>query len=230
MFDHLFSVGALFPGARVADLGSGTGIFTELLLDRGLMVHAVEPNEDMRRMAESRLWERAGFSSVAGRAERTTLPDGSVDAVTAAQAFHWFDVEATRDEMRRILRPGGQVIMVWNNRERDLDEFHRAFSELMDEHARGKEEVDSLRKDVQDRFFPHGYHLAQFHHSKEYDLETLECLAVSASYMPKEGEDGYDGMMSGLCRVFSGHQVGGKVRLHYRTDCYHGRLEELDTQ
>ena len=84
LFDHLFAVGALGKGWKVADLGSGTGIFSELLLYHGLSVYAVEPNQEMRELAEARLSTVPGFHSVAGSAERTTLPDGSMDAIASA--------------------------------------------------------------------------------------------------------------------------------------------------
>lgn len=225
MFDHLFAVGALFPGCAVADLGSGTGIFSSLLLERGLPVYAVEPNRDMRSVAETRLSGRKGFNSVAGSAERTTLPDGSVDAATAAQAFHWFDIDRTRAEMRRILRPRGQVIMVWNNRVKDHDEFNSDYSKVVDRYAREKGEIDQLRKEPQDLFFPSGYHHAEFEHAKEHDLESLECLITSASYMPKEGEGGFQEMIAELRSVFALHNVDGKVMIRYRTDCFHGSLD-----
>jgi len=92
----------LHAGAAVADLGSGTGIFTRLLLESGARVHAVEPNDDMRAKAELLLGHEPGFSSIAGRAEATSLPDASVELVTAAQAFHWFDLDLARREIVRI--------------------------------------------------------------------------------------------------------------------------------
>lgn len=220
LFDHLFSVGALFKGCKVADLGSGTGIFSELLLHQGVSVFAVEPNQEMRAVAEARLSGIEGFQSVVGSAERTPLADHSIDAVTAAQAFHWFDIEPTREEIVRILRPGGQVIMVWNNREKEVDPFNRAYSLLVDRFAR-----DALRKDPQERFYPSGYHHAQFQHSKEYNLDGLECLITSASYMPKEGEPGFHEMIQELGGLFGEYQVEGKVTIRYVTDCYHGGLE-----
>lgn len=225
MFDHLFAVGALFAGAEVADLGSGTGILSELLLGRGLRVYAIEPNQEMRSQAEWRLSGRPGFTSIAGTAERTSLPDGCVDAAMAAQSFHWFDIELTRQEMGRVLRPGGQVIMVWNNREKELDAFHSAYSELMERYARDKREVDRLREGPQERFFHHGYHHVEFRHTKDYDLEGLECLVTSASYMPKEGEEGYEEMRGKLRGLFARFGDEGMVRMHYRADCYHGRLD-----
>jgi ubiquinone/menaquinone biosynthesis C-methylase UbiE len=226
LFDHLFAVGALRKGCEVADLGSGTGILTEQLLRHGLSVHAVEPNQEMREVAESRLSTLNGFHSVAGSAENTTLADRSVDAVTAGQAFHWFDIGPTRAEARRILRPDGQVIMVWNNREKEADPFNSAYSLLVDRYARGKDEIDTKRKDPQERFYPSGYHRVQFHHSREHDLDSLECLMISASYMPQEGAPGFKPMMKELRELFEEHQVGGKVVIRYVTDCYHGGLDE----
>ncbi|MDD1747505.1 MAG: class I SAM-dependent methyltransferase [Methanomassiliicoccales archaeon] len=225
LFDHLFAVGALSAGCKVADLGSGTGIFSELLLDLGVVVYAIEPNQEMRELAEERLSLAPGFHSVPGCAERTTLPDGSMDAVTAAQAFHWFDPDQTREELRRVLKPSGQVIMVWNNREKEADPFNRAYSELVDRYSRDKHEIDALRQDPQERFYPFGYHHEQFHHSKDFDLAGLECLITSASYMPKNGEAGYQEMIEELGQLFAGHQVDDKVKIKYVTDCYHGSLE-----
>ncbi|HUL39472.1 MAG TPA: class I SAM-dependent methyltransferase [Methanomassiliicoccales archaeon] len=226
LFDHLFAVGALRKGCEVADLGSGTGILTELLLKQGLSVFAVEPNSEMREVAESRLSAMIGFHSVAGSAERTTLAERSVDAVTAGQAFHWFDIEPTRAEIGRILRPGGQVIMVWNNREKESDPFNNAYSLLVDRYARGKDEIDSKREDPQEHFYPSAYHHARFHHSREHDLDSLECLITSASYMPKEGDPGFKPMIVELRELFKEFQVDGKVVIRYVTDCYHGGLDE----
>ena len=225
IMDHLFSVGALFPGCEVADLGSGTGIFSALLLDRGLLVYAVEPNQDMRSMAEARLAGRKGFVSVAGSAEGTTLPDRSMDAATAAQAFHWFDLDRTREEMKRILRPSGQVVLVWNDRIRESGDFDRAYEELVERHAREKERIDALRQEPELRFYTSDFHRAEFEHSEEHDLESLECLIASASYMPKQGEEGYAEMIAELGELFRRQQHHGKVLMHYRAKCIHGALD-----
>lgn len=100
---------ALPEGAqRVLDLGAGTGKLTEVLLDLGLDVVAVEPSEQMR--------ERIGGRAEAldGTAEAIPLPDGSVDAVLVGQAFHWFDAEQALAEMARVVRPGGTAGLLWN--------------------------------------------------------------------------------------------------------------------
>ncbi len=104
--DVLAEACGLGPDSAVADIGAGTGIFTELLLAHAGTVYAVEPNDAMRAAAETHLAHRPGFVSVAGTAEATGLAAGSVDLVTAAQAFHWFDPDRTRAEWQRILRPG----------------------------------------------------------------------------------------------------------------------------
>ena len=96
----------------IADIGSGTGIFSRQLLHNGYNVYAVEPNADMRKKAEEMLSEYQGFVSVDGMDSNTNLPDKSMDHVTAAQAFHWFDADAFKKECRRILKPDGKIIIV----------------------------------------------------------------------------------------------------------------------
>src|SRR5688500_17757753 len=94
----------LKPPWVVGDIGAGTGLATELFLEHGNRVFAVEPNDAMRHEAEGRLGANPLFVSVAGSAEDTTLPTNSLDLVVAAQAFHWFDLHAAGREFRRILR------------------------------------------------------------------------------------------------------------------------------
>jgi ubiquinone/menaquinone biosynthesis C-methylase UbiE len=107
----------------VADVGSGTGILSQLFLNNGNRVFGIEPNKEMREAGERRLNDHPRFTSVAGTAEATTLDDDSVDLVTAGQAFHWLDPERTRTEFARILEPGGWVVLVWNWRRKDKTPF-----------------------------------------------------------------------------------------------------------
>ena len=118
-FDYLLSKTQLMPEDAVADIGSGTGIFSRQLLERGLSVYAVEPNSNMRSKAEQQLGANPRFFSVPGSAEHTLLADSSVALVTAAQAFHWFNQKKFGAECRRILKPGGKVALVWNIRSPD---------------------------------------------------------------------------------------------------------------
>jgi ubiquinone/menaquinone biosynthesis C-methylase UbiE len=144
----------LRPGIRIADIGSGTGILSELLLTAGCEVAAVEPNPDMRQAGERLLGARPRFLSIAGRAEDTRLPDHSVDLITAAQSFHWFDQRATKAEFRRILRPGGFVVLIWNER-LVVGPFLEGYEALLQRYCPEYAEVDHRRIDgpVMDQFF-----------------------------------------------------------------------------
>ena len=137
-------VSGLAPGWSVADIGSGTGISAKLFLDFGCTVFGVEPNEAMRGVAEERLGYESGFHSVDGTAEATTLADASVDLVTAAQAFHWFDRPAARREFARILRPPGWVAIIFNERLTDTTFLH-AYEALLHAHAEDYAYVDHRR-------------------------------------------------------------------------------------
>ncbi|MDQ6648272.1 MAG: class I SAM-dependent methyltransferase, partial [Pseudomonadota bacterium] len=101
---------------QVADIGAGTGISSKMFLDADFRVTAVEPNAPMRAAAEQWLSGHDGFDAVDGVADATTLAGASVDLVTVAQAFHWFDEDAARREFARILRPLGLVAIWWNSR------------------------------------------------------------------------------------------------------------------
>ncbi|MDQ2855509.1 MAG: class I SAM-dependent methyltransferase, partial [Acidobacteriota bacterium] len=121
----------LTPAATVADVGSGTGILSELLLRNGNRVFGVEPNREMREAAERLLKDCSGFNSIEGTAEGTTLADHSIDLITASQAFHWFDQVKARLEFLRILKKGGWVALIWNERRLDSSDFLRALEELL---------------------------------------------------------------------------------------------------
>jgi SAM-dependent methyltransferase len=125
--DWIVDVLALAPGARVVDLGAGTGKFARQLVARGLRVTGVEPIDEMRAVLERAAPE---VETVAGMAEAIPLEDAFADAVTAAQAFHWFDPGRALPEMHRVLREGGGVAFVWNVRDESHD-LHRAYAETI---------------------------------------------------------------------------------------------------
>ncbi|MBD5635763.1 MAG: class I SAM-dependent methyltransferase, partial [Candidatus Eremiobacteraeota bacterium] len=99
-------------GAVVADIGAGTGISTRALSAAGARAIAIEPNDEMRAFACA-----SGVDARAGSAENTGLATGSVDVVGCFQAFHWFANAAPLAEFVRILRPGGRLAIVWNERD-----------------------------------------------------------------------------------------------------------------
>ena len=217
----------LTAGSVVADVGSGTGILTLLLLERGATVYAVEPNAAMRGAAEAALATKPGFVSVDGRAEATGLLDSSVDLITTGQAFHWFEPLATRAEFRRILRPGGYVALVWNGRDEANGGFAAAYEALLNEYARDYRQV---RRDARagniDVLFPEGYQQRTFRHERLLDYDSVHGGLLSASYAPLPGDPRHEPMIGRLREVFVDHEQDGLVVLPYETKLYFGRVHE----
>ncbi|HVG28470.1 MAG TPA: methyltransferase domain-containing protein [Pyrinomonadaceae bacterium] len=215
----------LAPGATVADVGSGTGILSELLLKAGCAVVGVEPNDAMRAAAESRLKSYREFRSVKGTAEATTLGDASVGLVTAAQAFHWFDAEGARAEFRRILKPGGWVVLVWNMRRTDSTAFLRDYENLLREFGTDYAQVncEQVSEERIAGFFAGGFGSKSFDNFQSFDFEGLRGRLLSSSYVPLEGHPNFEPMLAALRRLFDAHQRGGRVRVDYDAKVYYGR-------
>jgi len=228
--DFLHRELGLTPAWSVADIGSGTGLLTRLLLDLGNEVHAVEPNLEMRQAAEALLGEFSGFHSHPGSAEATGLPDQGIDLVAAAQAFHWFDVEAARREFLRILRPGGQVVLIWNRRRVSGDPFLEAYEDLLLRRAMDYRAVDHRKTagpEVLARFFgteDHGQ--AQFPTRQDLDWKGLRGRLLSSSYTPLAGHPDHEPMLRELRIMFESSQRNGTVRVEYDTEVHHGKLTE----
>lgn len=163
---------------RVLDLGAGTGKLTAVLLDLGLDVVAVEPSEQMR----ARIPARAEV--VAGSAESLPLPDGSLDAVLVGHAFHWFDRAAALPELARVLRPGGTLGLLWNNRDESTP-WVRAVWDLF---AREPERVPGQRpfEATGELSAPE---LAEFAHAQSLDADLLVDLVASRSILITMPED-----------------------------------------
>ncbi len=219
----------LDPPAAVADVGSGTGILTGMLLDAGYEVFAVEPNREMRAAAEDSLGGCPRFHSVDGTAEATTLPSQSVDCVAAAQAFHWFDSAKARIEFLRILKSPGRVVLLWNDRRTDATPFLREYEALLETLSGDYRRVRSknISEEAIAAFFrPPGFSRRQFENRQSFDFEGLQGRLLSASYAPLEGEPGHKEMMVRLKNLFDSHQVDNKITIEYQTVMYFGRLRE----
>ncbi|MGE0313260.1 MAG: isochorismatase family protein [Lautropia sp.] len=186
LFDMLASSCGIGTDSTVADVAAGTGLLTHGLLQMGCSVVAVEPNAPMRRAADHALARFARYRSVAGSAECLPLDDASVDLVTVGHAFHWFEVGAARAECLRVLRPAGQVALVWNDR-LTTDPLHRALDEILD--AFGGEKRAALvaheeRGDLAAFFGRTTPAAHRWPHAHRLDAGGLESLAFSRSYMP----------------------------------------------
>jgi len=210
----------------IADIASGTGIFTRMLLENGNRLFGVEPNDDMRKAGENFLASYPNFTSVAGTAEETTLSDHSVDFVTAAQAAHWFDRERARKEFVRILRPGGFTVLIWNERKTDTTPFLRAYEKLLLDFGTDYEDVRHERTtDAIGEFFaPSPFQLRVFDSKQEFDFDGLRGRLLSSSYAPAAGHPMHEPMLRELRRIFDAYQENGKVSFDYDTRVYYGRL------
>jgi SAM-dependent methyltransferase len=226
VIDFLRDELGLTPGSTVADVGSGTGILSELLLEAGCKVVGVEPNDAMRAAAESRLKSFAEFRSVKGTAEATTLEGASADFVTAAQAFHWFDAGRARAEFRRILKPGGWVVLVWNMRRTDATLFLRDYENLLREFGTDYAQVncEQVSEGRIAEFFAGGFGSKSFDNFQSFDFEGLRGRLLSSSYVPLGGDPKFEPMLAALRRIFDARQRDGRVRVEYDAKVYYGRL------
>jgi len=217
----------MMPAHLVADIASGTGIWTKMLLENGNSVYGVEPNADMRQAGERLLAGYPKFTSIDGKAEATTLPDASVDFVSAAQAAHWFDRARTRREFSRILRPNGWLVLLWNEREVDTTPFLREYEQLLVTYGTDYEEVRHERTtDAVNEFFdPAPYVERVYPMRQEFDYAGLEGRLLSSSYAPGPGHPKHEPMLGEMRRIFEKHAEGGRVAFDYKTRVYFGRLK-----
>ncbi|HZU26694.1 MAG TPA: class I SAM-dependent methyltransferase [Bryobacteraceae bacterium] len=215
----------LSANSVVADIGSGTGLSSKLFLDFGCEVFGVEPNPEMRRAGEAFLSAYPRFHSIAGQAESTSLPDASVDLVAAGQAFHWFDPPRARLEFRRILRGGGWIVLIWNERRVTDDPFLAGYEDLLHRHAPEYGKVDHRRigpAELSSFFGDTNWRAATFDNAQLFDLEGLRGRVLSSSYTPPPGAPGHDAMMSDLAALFEATQKNGHITFAYETRVYWG--------
>jgi SAM-dependent methyltransferase len=215
------------PDSVIADIGSGTGLLTQLFLEYGNLVYGVEPNAEMRRAGEEFLKQYPRFRSVAASAESTTLPDASVDLVVAGQAFHWFDPRAARTEFARILRQGGPVVVIWNERLKDNSPFLREYETFLRAFGTDYDKVSERYPQVQsmkDYFGPGAMTKRSFANAQVFDFDGLRGRLLSSSYSPPRGHAMHEPMLAALLPLFDAHAENGRVRFDYETYVYFGQL------
>jgi len=217
----------LTPQSIVADVGSGTGLLTKLLLENGNEVYGVEPNDAMRIAGEEFLKGYGRFHSVYGSAEDTKLKSASVDFVTAGQAFHWFAPAAARREFVRILRPGGWVAIVWNERLKDTSPFLRAYEDLLKTFSTDYGSVAEkwpTPRALREFFSPQPFEEKTFPNVQIMDYEGARGRLLSSSYAPAQGTPKHEPMIDELKRIVALHGENGQVRFEYTTHIYYGHL------
>jgi SAM-dependent methyltransferase len=216
----------LHGGSELVEIGCGTGISSRIFTARGVAVLGLEPNAEMRTAAENEPFPPDLPKPIyrEGRAEATGLPPCSADAVVAAQAFHWFEPEPALREFHRILRPGGWVVLMWNERD-ECDPFTAAYGAVIRtgpdtalvevSRARGGEPL------LVSPLFESGERVV-FKNQQNLTYEGLLGRAFSCSYAPKD-PDQVEAWTRSLREVFDEYQVEGKVVLQYETSVYLAR-------
>ncbi len=225
--DYLYNKVGLSAGSVVADIGAGTGIFSALLLERGSQVIAVEPNQEMREAAEQGLTGNTHFQAVSGSAEATGLQDQSVDYIVCAQAFHWFDLQAAQVEFRRILKPGGKAILIWNSRLTKGTPFREEYEQLLQTFGTDYNKVNhkNISPEIMASFFKSGkLHESRFVNQQMFDWDGLFGRLRSSSYTPAPGDKHYEVMLHELKELFERNQQDGNVAFEYVTEVFWGEI------
>jgi ubiquinone/menaquinone biosynthesis C-methylase UbiE len=217
----------LKANSKIADVGSGTGIFAKEFIERGFDVYCVEPNEQMRAQAERIFAGNPHFISVAAYAENTTLPDHSVDLVTAASSFHWFDADKFHTECKRILKPNGIFFAVKNNCDysdpftRRQEEICRSLcSDFTAIRQRSGETVPKLQ-----RLFGSSINHRAFDFPLKYTKETFIQRSLSSSYAPEQNTAAYQKYIDELWALMDEFAPGGdKITVPNSSVAYWGKL------
>jgi len=229
LIEYLYSQVGFSQNSVIADIGSGTGIFSRLLLERESTVYCVEPNEDMRQTAEKDLSEFENFISVNGNDKSTGLQNKSVDFITVAQAFHWFDRQAFKLECQRILKDGGKVVIIWNERDYEREIVQKDYA------IRGKYAVGDKkglganqgpRKGWIDFFVGGVCEYKTFPNDLILNRETYIGMNLTRSYSPKEEQEPekYYGFVKEMNELFDVYSVNGILNYPHFTEIYVGNV------
>lgn len=213
---HLQTHCNLTPDSVIADIGSGTGLLAQLFLEHGNMVYGVEPNQEMREAGEAYLMQYDRFRSINASAESTTLPDSSIDFITAGQAAHWFDPLPAKAEFERILHVGGCIVFAWNSPDDTDSSFMREHKAIVSKyqlpHPFAHEHPIGPDLILGDKAIAH-----KFDNFKWMDYETLEGGALSASSAPLAGHPNHQPFLTELQRVFEKYAKNGRVLFRFKT-------------
>lgn len=223
MMDFFRDQLGLTESSIVADIGSGTGLSAKPFVENGNIVFGVEPNAAMREAAEEFLKEFSNFRSVDGTSTESTLPDDSVDLIVAAQAFHWFEPETTREEFKRILKPDGHVALIWNERQTDSTLFLREYEQLLLKYGRDYVEVrhEQINEQVLSVFFRAEFEKASFPNEQEFDFDGLKGRLLSSSYMPDEADPDYEPLVKELATLFAKYAERDRIKVFYDTNIFY---------
>jgi SAM-dependent methyltransferase len=208
----------LRAGRTVLDLAAGTGKLTRLLVPSGANVIAVEPVPEMRAELERRV---PGVAALGGTAERIPLTEAYVDAVTVAQAFHWFDEEPALREIHRVLKGGGGIALIWNARDERSD-LQAALSEIIDplEGSTPRRTKRDWKTMLADSGLFERCERRLFEHVQETDEQGVVDRVTSISFIASASRSVREDVAARVRALVE--RIDGPIRLPYMTEVYFG--------
>jgi SAM-dependent methyltransferase len=209
----------LEPDWLIADIGAGTGMLSDVFLANGNRVLAIEPNAEMREACLDLHPGNAALTIIDGTAETTGLPDVSVDVVAVGRALHWFDLDATLPEFRRILKPNGWVVVLAFGRSKDGREENLAFEDFLRPYTKegeGTRVTYGVYERLKDHFPGGEFHNKQIPGEMSLDWPSLRGLTLSLSHAPLPGAPEFAPFEASLTRYFEKYQQDGKITLTTR--------------
>lgn len=225
--ENLYSQYGFTERSVIADIGSGTGKFAKQLLDKGSLVYCIEPNDDMRNIAIEKLGKYKGFRAVDGTAAETTLGEKSVDHITAAQAFHWFDISLFKKECKRVLRNNGSVFLIWNMR--DMSSVINQISfEIFSKYCPNFKGFGGgiQKNDIRIRqFFEEKYEYVEFDNPLFYDKNKFISRCLSGSYSLRIEDENYSEYLNAISNLFEQFSKDNVITMENKTVAYIGRMD-----
>ena len=207
----------------VLELGAGTGKLTEQLVALGHDVHATEPDPAMLEILKSRL---PGVRATEGAAEEIDGPDNMYDVVVAAQSFHWFDQDRAIPEIARVLRPGGSIALVWNERDERIPWVRRLGGII------GTQEQDTDPTEVLQRSLQFLYVQTEtFKHWQTVDRRSIQDLVRSRSNVAVLDDDAREAKLQELLAFYDEYGRGmDGMQLPYLTRCFRAKVMKSRTE
>ena len=213
----------------IADIGSGTGKFTELLLEKGCTVYAIEPNDNMREIADSKFISNLNYKSINNTAENLRLDDNSVDLITVAQALHYFDLDKIKRQFKRILKSNRKVVLLWNFRDRESD-FMKEYEKIVYTfHSKDLQPTfaqDKMNDDIYKKLFLE-YKVFSIPYCQQLNFEDLWGRVLSSNHAPKVDDPNYDELYKNMKKLFDKYQQKNKIIFSYRTQIVIGDICEI---
>ena len=223
--DYIFHNFGLSRDSVLADVGAGTGIFTEKLVTKCKLVYAIEPNQEMRTAADKRLSSYSSYKSINGTSDKTMIGNNSIDGITVAQAFHWFDIVKTKKEFKRILKKDAYVFLIWNNRIANTP-FLSAYEDVLKNKLPEYKVVNhkNITDEIINTFINKDYQKTIFPNTQTFTLDGVLGRLSSSSYTPKEDTKEYHIIKEEIINAFNQYSSGGFVEFNYNTEVYSGKI------